>query len=198
MYTSCPPQARLDPLIAWLATHAPQLGLTGYSSTEQVRDQAVFPALALQALLGGPPIGPWADFGAGSGALGLALATLHPTMHVTLVDRRQKATDFIELSTRRLRLSNASSLNADIHASIGAPAFAGVCLRAVSVTSEALAGAASNAIHYVCAWHSPGAVGYDADPPGFRLAARTAALAPNLVASLYARGYPVGAHRSPA
>lgn len=42
------------------------------------------------------------DLGTGAGVPGLVIAVFRPDVHVTLVDRRQKRTDFVERAVRRL------------------------------------------------------------------------------------------------
>jgi 16S rRNA (guanine527-N7)-methyltransferase len=51
--------------------------------------------------------GLWADLGSGAGFPGIALAALHPTARVHLVERRQKRAAFLEEVLRQAALTNA-------------------------------------------------------------------------------------------
>lgn len=184
---SAPQRSRLSALADWVATRACPLGLTTYSHPDQAFREAVAPALALPAMLGYLPVGPWADFGAGSGALGLALASLCPAAHFDLIDRRQRVTAFLDLSIRRLSIPNAYPLLLNITADTYNQQWAGVCLRAFATPAEALLLAAHHARHWICAWHAPHIVQYRTPQPAFRLVCQTPTSSPNLVASLYER-----------
>lgn len=174
-------------LADWLAEYAPATGLLGYDSSDAILENAVLPAKVLPELLGGPLIGDWADLGAGSGALGLALAILCPASNLTLVDRRKRASDFSELAAKRLRIANVQTRTLDLRPGEDGPRFAGTCLRAVTETRAALAIAAGISRRWICAWHAPSLIAYDCPPEGFLIASRSGVLAPNLIATLYAR-----------
>lgn len=177
----------LQRLSVWLAQYAPPTGLIGYHTSSQILEHAVAPACALSRLLGNAPIGTWADIGAGSGALGLAIALLNPGCSVTLVDRRRTATHFADIAARRLRIPNARAITAELPDSRLFHRFSGVCFRAMTDSRTALAIAGGLSSRWICAWHAPGLDAYDAPPGDYAIAARTGELAANLAATLYVR-----------
>lgn len=179
--------AGLDQLAGWLSEYAPPTGLLGYCSRDAILENAVLPVRALAPLLDGPVLGDWAELGAGSGALGLALAILCPACSVTLLDRRERASQFSELASRRLQIPNVRTPTCDLRPGCGEPRFTGTILRAMTETRLALAIAAEVSRRWICAWHSPGLPAYDSAPKGFSIASRSGLLAPNLIATLYAR-----------
>ncbi len=178
----------LDSLAVWTAERAFPLGLTNYRTPDTVLRDAILPALALSNLLGATPVGPWAEIGAGSGALGLALALTAPAVHVDLVDRRQRAVDFMDLTVRRLVVPNARAVHLDLQPRTRTDRWVGVCFRALAQPGTALALAARHARRWICVWHSPTVAGYSTPPGGFSVASQQATVSPNLVATLYARG----------
>lgn len=54
------------------------------------------------------------DLGSGGGLPGLVLAEAHREVAITLLDRRQKRTDFLELATRRLGFKHVRVRCADV------------------------------------------------------------------------------------
>lgn len=87
-------------LLAVLAD-AQRVGMLGERPVEQVVDHA----RAFAEVLGAAP-GRVVDLGTGAGVPGLVIAVLCPTAHLTMVDRRQKRTDFVERAIRRLDLTD--------------------------------------------------------------------------------------------
>jgi len=181
------PEARLLALAEWLAPSAASLGLTNYHTADVLLTDAILPALALRGLLGHAPVGPWVDLGAGSGALGLALALTAPALHMDLLDRRERAAAFLDLTVRRMAIPNARALQRDLQPEAEIPAWVGVCFRAVAPPSEALAMAAAHSRRWVCAWHGPGLRAYRTPPAGFRVAGSSRAPSTNLALTLYER-----------
>lgn len=100
-------------LATQLSRFAPRLGLTAYSTPAQIAERLISPALA--AFRWHPPSQPCQalEVGSGSGALGLTLAIAAPPWHCTLLDRRSRATAFIEVLITRLGLQNAAVVCAD-------------------------------------------------------------------------------------
>ena len=180
-------RSRLEALAGWLAERAHPLGLTNFATPEEMLLQAVLPARVLFSLLPDPPRGCWADLGAGAGALGLTLATLAPSTHFDLVDRRRRVIVFLDLTIRHFGLPNASAVLADLATRPPSPPWDGVCLRAIAPAPEALALAAPHARRWICAWHGANTPGYDRPPPGFRLSHSVNAGIPTLCASLHER-----------
>ena len=58
------------------------------------------------------------DLGSGGGLPGLVLADAYPTAAITLLDRREKRTDFLRRAVRRLGWSHVDVLAADVSALI--------------------------------------------------------------------------------
>lgn len=87
-------------LVAVLA-EAQRIGMLGDRPVEQVIDHARAFADALRAsdrrIL---------DLGSGAGVPGLVIAVVRTDVQVTMVDRRQKRTDFLERAVRRLGLAD--------------------------------------------------------------------------------------------
>lgn len=97
----------------WLGPRAARLGLTQFVSGAEVALQLMTPGFPLVRGLSGSRAR-MAEIGAGSGALGLGLAALCPTVEVTLLDRRTRAAGFIELCIRRFGLRNATAVCDDL------------------------------------------------------------------------------------
>lgn len=53
------------------------------------------------------------DLGSGGGLPGLVLAAAYPEIAITLLDRREKRTDFLRLAVHRLRWSHVDVISAD-------------------------------------------------------------------------------------
>ncbi|MBC7287877.1 MAG: class I SAM-dependent methyltransferase [Armatimonadetes bacterium] len=105
------------PLLVSLATEiadaGSRLGLTRYTTAETVFRRLLLPSLAALKWL--PPSSPLlvVDVGCGAGGTGLTLATVCPNWRVTLVDRRKRATAFVDILSARLGLKNVHTLTAD-------------------------------------------------------------------------------------
>lgn len=82
---------------------AQQLGFLGARPIPEVVDHARGFVRALEAH---GPIETVLDLGAGGGVPGLVIAHDRPDLHVTLLDRRAKRTDFLERVVRRLGWSD--------------------------------------------------------------------------------------------
>lgn len=54
------------------------------------------------------------DLGTGGGLPGLVLAAAYPEAEITLLDRREKRTDFLRLAVHRLRWSHVDVISADV------------------------------------------------------------------------------------
>ncbi|MGD9519012.1 MAG: RsmG family class I SAM-dependent methyltransferase [Armatimonadota bacterium] len=104
---------RLAALATELSTSGHTLGLTGYSTPETVLSRLMAPSLVLLSWLSPVQSLRVVEVGSGSGALGLTLAVLAPRWHITLLDRRSRATTFAEILALRLRLSNVAAVTGD-------------------------------------------------------------------------------------
>ena len=105
--TVTPDQAgRLEELSRWLAERASPLGFTNYRTPEDISRHALSPTFSLFSLARSGLTGPLLDLGAGSGALGLTVAILCPSLPITLADRRSRAATFMSLTCARLQLNN--------------------------------------------------------------------------------------------
>lgn len=104
---------RCADMAGWLGPRAARLGLTQFASGDQVALELMAPGFPLIAVLSSDDTR-IAEVGAGSGALGLALAALCPTVDVTLIDRRRRAAGFIDLVIRRFDIVNATAVCADL------------------------------------------------------------------------------------
>jgi len=127
---------RCGDIADWLGPRAAQLGLTQYRRGADVALQLMAPVVPLAAVLasGDKRV---AEVGAGSGALGLALAAVCPTVHVTLIDRRRRAAGFIDLAIRRFGIVNAAAVCDDFRSHTGA--YDWVVARALAPGSAVLA-----------------------------------------------------------
>ncbi len=141
--------ARLWDLCVHLAAAA-RIGLTNYSNPDQVCHRLVLPTLlALQWLPLNKAIRV-VDIGCGAGAIGLTLAMVAPNWTVTLVDRRQRATAFVDVMKLKLRLANVSTFTTDAADQAPESPFDAALFRAVASPSEDLAIAEN--------WVAPGGV----------------------------------------
>lgn len=177
---------RLRALVEWLAPAAQRVGLTQYPTTEAFAAQLMLPALMLlQPPFEGYLTGPVLDFGAGSGGMGLALATVCPDLQIVLADRRSRVVQFADLCIARFGLGNCSSLQADLMAGPSSDLrYKLVLLRAFGPTEHALAAAQR--------WLAPGgAVALWHQPPapspgsGLTLALSQPTSVPSLVLTIY-------------
>jgi 16S rRNA G527 N7-methylase RsmG len=99
---------RLESLAAWISRAGVAAGLTGYETADAVLSQAIAPAAVIADSVGDGALR-IAEIGAGSGALGLALAILLPSATVCLLDASGRSAVFVEMSIRRLRIHNATT-----------------------------------------------------------------------------------------
>lgn len=146
--------------IDWLFPLAHQMGLTNYPEVTEFTSNLVAPLFPLlHPDLQDYLLSPALDFGAGSGAVGLSLAILRPDIDVVLADRRARVVQFLDLASRRLHLSNCSTLQADL-AAPPAPwreACGTVLIRAFGPTDTALLHAAQlvRPGGSIALWHRP-------------------------------------------
>ena len=83
-------------------------------------DEAISPAMEFVRAAG--QLGPGArivDIGSGGGLPGLVLAHEYPESSILLIDRRQKRTDFLELSVLRLGWSHVTVRHDDVKSLVG-------------------------------------------------------------------------------
>jgi 16S rRNA (guanine527-N7)-methyltransferase len=99
-----------------------RLGFLGARAVEEAAEHAAAFATALDPLGDGARL---IDLGSGGGLPGLVLADLLPRCSITLVDRRQKRTDFLQRAVRRLGHEHVQVREADV-ASIARDVEAGV------------------------------------------------------------------------
>ena len=132
--------ALLDELASWLADRAFPVGLTNYRTADDIAVHALLPTLALFPLATSPLDGPILDLGAGSGALGLALAVLRPDLPLILADRRQRSATFMSLTRARLHLYNVDvrQVSAEDLAKSNGGEFQVACFRALAHAETAL------------------------------------------------------------
>ncbi len=105
--------SRCADIAVWLGPKATRLGLTQFACGDDVALELMAPGFPLIPLFASEEVR-LAEAGAGSGALGLALAVLCPTLGVTLIDRRHRAAGFIELAIRRFDVANAMAACCDL------------------------------------------------------------------------------------
>ncbi len=68
-----------------------------------------------------PVVGSVVDIGSGGGVPGLVIAHDRPDLLVTLIDRRERRTDFLSLATRRLAMTDRVTVRCeDLDESVGA------------------------------------------------------------------------------
>lgn len=179
----------LSELIDWLAPAAHQAGLTKYATPAAMREHLVDPALllltpALRPFLHSPAL----DFGAGSGAVGLAIAAAAPDVEVVLADRRSRVVQFVDLAIRRFRLANCRTLLTDLAAPAEEyrQAFGSVLIRAYGPGHIAL----DQAMRWlrpggtIALWRRPES---PATPEGLIPLRTEATQLPSLVLSIYQR-----------
>lgn len=104
---------------------AQRFGFFGAAPIEDAVDHARSFVEALAPISPGSRV---IDLGSGGGLPGLVIADARPDLAVTLLDRRQKRTDFLELAVRRLEWSHVVVRAGDVRevardVSSGAPAF---------------------------------------------------------------------------
>jgi 16S rRNA (guanine527-N7)-methyltransferase len=88
-----------------------RLGFLGAKPVEQAAEHAGWFATALGSLPEGARL---IDLGSGGGLPGLVLAEMLPHCSITLVDRRQKRTDFLRRVVRRLGYGHVAVREADV------------------------------------------------------------------------------------
>jgi 16S rRNA (guanine527-N7)-methyltransferase len=88
-----------------------RLGFLGARPVEEAAEHAAAFATALGSLPDGARL---LDLGSGGGLPGLVLADLFPRCSITLVDRRQKRTDFLQRAVRRLGHEHVQVREADV------------------------------------------------------------------------------------
>ena len=88
-----------------LRERAIPLGLVAVSDIERLGERHVRDSLRVVPLLS-PDDSTLVDIGSGSGLPGIALAIARPSIHVVLVEPKQRAVGFLELAAERLALTN--------------------------------------------------------------------------------------------
>jgi 16S rRNA G527 N7-methylase RsmG len=187
------PEHRLEALaeaMEWLAPKAFRFGLTNYDDPRDFAASLVAPLLVLlQESASACVQSPALDFGAGSGAVGLALAVLRPDLQLILADRRARVVQFLDLCSRRLQLANCTALLSDLaDPPPGVVAAIGTVLsRAFGPTPVALTHASRLVRPGGCIalWHQPPA---PPSPVNLRPAGTLATSVPSLALTLYRRG----------
>lgn len=125
---------RCAAVAAWIGERGSALGLTQFSTGHSVAANLIAPGIALTPYVRSRPA-VLAEIGAGSGALGVGLGALFPQLEVRLIERRERAAGFIDLTIRRFRLENCVAIREDVR--VHGCAYEAVVARAVS-RSEAL------------------------------------------------------------
>ncbi len=110
------PSDSIATLAREVASSAPRLGLSKYDTPSAVLDNLILPAFVVFRWLSPEEQLSIIDVGAGCGAMGLALALSCPSWRVHLIDRRKRATSFVEILILRLGVPNATAILADAHA----------------------------------------------------------------------------------
>ena len=96
-------------------TESRRLGFLGPAEIADVVDHA---GAYVRALAG--VSGTVVDLGAGGGVPGLVVAAARPDLHIVMIDRRSKRTDFLDRMVRRLgQESRLEVVNADVRAHLG-------------------------------------------------------------------------------
>ena len=179
--------ARLHDLAFWLAERASPLGLTNYRTSEAIVSHFLSPTFPLFALAEASLTGPLLDLGAGSGALGFAVAILCPDLAVTLADRRRRAATFMSLTRARLHLINMDvrQVSAEALAKDAPESFRVVCFRALAPAEVALSMAAPllGPGGWVAAWHQADDDGFLNPPGGWTRVATAPTVLPGLAVS---------------
>jgi 16S rRNA G527 N7-methylase RsmG len=179
----------LADLVAWLAPAAHQIGLTKYADPGSLTEHLVCPALLLLQPSLIPFIGtPLLDFGAGCGAVGLALAAALPKAQIVLADRRRRVVEFLDIAARRHGLANVDSMLVDLRRPPQAleGCFGTVLMRAFGPPEQALRAARGwlQPEGVVALWHQPDVC---PTPDGLNALRTEATDLPSLVLTLYQR-----------
>ncbi len=123
-----------------ILTEAQHLGFLGARPITEVIEHARAFVGALSEL---PADARVIDLGSGGGVPGFVIAADRPDLHVTLLDRRTKRTDFLERSVRRLGWTERVSVTAtDVAAFHPDPLFDAAVARGFGPPAETLAVAA--------------------------------------------------------
>lgn len=186
------PPERLDriaSLISWLAPASHRIGLTKYADPMAMSEQLVAPALLLLApSLSHHVSSPVLDFGAGSGAVGLALAAAMPASEIVLADRRRRVVQFLDVAAHRHGLANCRSLLVDLGDTTAGPqsGFGTVLVRAFGPADQALVAAEAwlRADGVIALWHRPDAC---STPDGLTALGTDETELQSLVLTLYQR-----------
>ncbi len=88
------------------------MNLTGPMSDEEVVESLFLDSIAPAVLV--PPRSAVLDVGTGAGFPGIPLAILYPGVAFTLIEPRQKRTQFLKIATHRLDLENVDVIRARI------------------------------------------------------------------------------------
>mgnify|MGYP000915913619 CR=1 FL=1 len=172
---------------AWLATAARASGLSQYRDPGSALLRAMGPALSYFAFDTMPRTGIVADLGSGSGAVGATIALLAPELQIHLVDRAKRAYTAAELLVSRMRLVNATPVNADIGQL--QQLYDGVVFRALAPGPEALAAAARilRPHGYLGAFHRVGDSSFQSPVEPLRVVGTSATTLPELSITCYRR-----------
>ncbi len=184
-------QQALELLVQWLATKAPRVGLSKYNTPALVWEQAIAPVLTVYDIIDMSTVSTCADLGTGAGAVGLTLAILQPDLPIDLVDRRQRAADFVQLLSRRLDLSNVKVICAQIHElrEHRANGYEMVVMRALASAETALSLGlvVVQKGGYIAAWHQCGDTGYGKPGSEVEVVGTRGTAVPGLQVSVYRR-----------
>ncbi len=121
-------------------TEAQRLGFLGARPIAEVIEHA---GAFVESLDGLPADARVIDLGSGGGVPGLVIASTRPDLHVTLLDRRTKRTDFLERIVRRLGWSERVSVTAvDVGVFHPDPLFDAAVARGFGPPAETLEAAA--------------------------------------------------------
>lgn len=99
-----------SPVLIETLRDAQRLGFFGAGSIEDAVAHATHFVDALVTVPTGASV---IDLGSGGGLPGLVVAEARPDLHVVLLDRRQKRTDFLERAVRRLGYDHAEVWSSD-------------------------------------------------------------------------------------
>ena len=184
-------QDQLALLAQWLVQKAPRIGLSKYNTLALVWQRALAPVVPIYDVVDINPIASCADLGAGTGALGLTLAIMEPHLQVDLVDRSQRAIDFMQLVSKRLNLSNVHVLCSQVEElhRYCPDGYELVAMRALTSGERALILAKSvvKMGGYIAAWHQSADPAYLHPPSGVQAMGSTSTVVPGLQLSIYKR-----------
>lgn len=170
-----------------VAVFARASGISQYDSPQDALERALVPGIFYFALADSPRSGTLVDLGAGSGALGAAIAIIEPNLEVTLADRAERSYTACELLVRRLRLPNLTARRFDAGAP-GDDRWDVVVFRALARGEQALELARSvvRSGGYIAAFHKEGDPAYsDVSAMGLRTLDTVRTNVPGLVITGY-------------